>query len=247
MPGRSLRRNDAKRSNRKILETPVGLETEYRRRLRNRVTNTQRFLSARLKAGGVSITVARAAERAWRNQNRPSFPWLSGFANRVEASAVRRTDTVIARVAKINVGTLPSGRSAGAINQAFVARNVRLIRSIDERYFNDVVRVIGEATAQGQSPKELSKVLRQRFNVSKSRADLIARDQTSKFNGQVSMFRQRELGITRFEWQTSEDSRVREEHVILNGQIFEYSNPPSEGLPGQPIDCRCVGLPVMDI
>jgi hypothetical protein len=37
---------------------------------------------------------------------------------------------------------------------------------------------------------------------------------------------------------------VRPEHVILHGNIFSYAEPPSEGLPGEPIMCRCSANPV---
>jgi len=32
---------------------------------------------------------------------------------------------------------------------------------------------------------------------------------------------------------------VRPRHQELDGKEFDYDNPPAEGLPGQPVGCRC--------
>jgi SPP1 gp7 family putative phage head morphogenesis protein len=36
---------------------------------------------------------------------------------------------------------------------------------------------------------------------------------------------------------------VRPEHEVLDGVVFEWSDPPSEGIPGEPINCRCTAEP----
>jgi SPP1 gp7 family putative phage head morphogenesis protein len=84
-------------------------------------------------------------------------------------------------------------------------------------------------------------------DVTDSRAKLIARDQTSKMNGAMTMLRQTSLGISRYIWQTAGDERVREEHADLDGQAFAWDAPPSEGNPGEPVNCRCVAIPVIDM
>ena len=78
-----------------------------------------------------------------------------------------------------------------------------------------------------------------RFDVSESRAALIARDQVGKFYGALNRARQEDLGLTHFVWRTANDERVRPEHVRLDGQRFSWSKLPAEGYPGQPINCRC--------
>lgn len=42
---------------------------------------------------------------------------------------------------------------------------------------------------------------------------------------------------------TARDNRVREEHEALEGESFAWSDPPSEGHPGEPVNCRCYADP----
>lgn len=245
MRRRRLRRVDAKKDNERILKAPEGLENEYRSRLRKRVRDTDKFLTGRLEAAGATVSTVRSSAKAWASKHKPSKSWLTGFANRVDASATTRTNTVISRIAKISVNTLPSGKPAKAINAAFVRENVKLIKSIDARYFDDIAKVVRESLAAGEGADALSKKLQRRFQVSDSRADRIARDQTQKQNANITQSRQEDLGITKYEWLTSEDEKVREEHAARNGRVFLWSRPPPDGHPGIPIECRCVPLPVL--
>lgn len=77
-----------------------------------------------------------------------------------------------------------------------------------------------------------------------SRARRIARDQTSKLNGQLTEARQTGLGITHYIWRTSGDERVRDSHASHEGGRFAWDDPPSgTGHPGEDINCRCTAEP----
>lgn len=43
----------------------------------------------------------------------------------------------------------------------------------------------------------------------------------------------------RYIWRTSKDDRVRASHKPRDGQVFEWSNPPPDGHPGEAFGCRC--------
>jgi SPP1 gp7 family putative phage head morphogenesis protein len=75
---------------------------------------------------------------------------------------------------------------------------------------------------------------------------LIARDQTSKLNGNLTRLRQEEIGVTRYKWSTAGDERVRPTHRANEGKIFEWANPPKTGHPSHEINCRCVAIPLLD-
>lgn len=78
-------------------------------------------------------------------------------------------------------------------------------------------------------------------------ARLVAHDQVNKLNGKLNQTRQEAAGITNFIWRTQGDDRVREAHEAINGQTFKWAEgAPIEGLPGEPINCRCHGEPVVD-
>jgi SPP1 gp7 family putative phage head morphogenesis protein len=131
---------------------------------------------------------------------------------------------------------------ASAIEE-FTRENVALIRTIPEQFFSDLEKSIAREVADGARWEQLAALVEERYSVSESRAELIARDQVGKFNGDLSRVRQGELGIKKFVWRTMGDERVREEHQDRNGHVYEWSDPPDGETPGEPIQCRCFAEP----
>ena len=130
---------------------------------------------------------------------------------------------------------------------SFAHENVALIKSLGNRTMDDVEKLVTRAFTSGTRHEELADDIQERFDVSERHARMIARDQVGKLNGQITAARHQELGLTRFNWLDSGDDKVREEHVILGqGGPYEYADPPSEGLPGEPILCRCTADPVFE-
>ena len=128
----------------------------------------------------------------------------------------------------------------------YVEQNVSLIKSVDERYFTDVQNEVFSGARQGLSTKDISARIRDKGRVAKNRADLIARDQVASFNGQLSKLRQTNLGVGRYVWRSSLDERVRPEHREREGKIFSWDDPPFDGHPGEPINCRCYAEPIIE-
>ena len=128
----------------------------------------------------------------------------------------------------------------------YVQQNVALIKSVEDRYLAEVEREVFAGARQGLSTKDISATIRKRGKVAKSRADLIARDQVNKFNGQLSKLRQTNIGVERYVWRTSLDERVRPEHRAREGKIFDWDSPPGDGHPGEPINCRCYAEPILE-
>ena len=131
--------------------------------------------------------------------------------------------------------------------------NVDLIRSIPEQYFDKIDDAIGDAWTNGERFETLADRIEEIGNVTESRAALIARDQTARLNGAFNRVRQTSLGVESYTWQTAEDERVRDSHAELDGQTFEWDDPPtdSEGDTGHPgelgVNCRCVAAPKLDL
>lgn len=124
--------------------------------------------------------------------------------------------------------------------------NIALITNAARDYAADVQKVFNDPKNIGLHVKDLTDQLVDRGNVSQSRAELIARDQTLKLNGNITQIRQQAAGISSYTWSTSNDERVREEHRELEGQVFTWDNPPSVGAPGQDIQCRCIAVPIIE-
>lgn len=141
-------------------------------------------------------------------------------------------------------------RQLPAIVEGFVAENAALIKDVPARVVTEVEQMATRAVASGRRHEEIAAELEERFGISENRAKLIARDQVGKLYGQINASRQKEVGIERFIWRTSNDERVRDEHRELEAESeaepFSYDDPPSEGLPGEPINCRCHAEPVFE-
>lgn len=125
----------------------------------------------------------------------------------------------------------------------FTTENVALIKSIPSTYFSQVEKVVFEGVRKGTRHETLRKLIEQRTGVARSRAALIARDQVGKFYGDLHRERQQALGVSRYRWRTMRDNLVREEHEAREGQTFTWDNPPEDGHPGHPINCRCWAEP----
>jgi len=146
-------------------------------------------------------------------------------------------------VVGISLGTDPG---IGALLDAAVRENVRLITNLPEALVEDIAGITSRGVRRGRRSSEMAVEIQERFGVSRRRAQLIARDQVSKLNGELTQLRHQALGITRYRWRATLDGKTRDEHAAREGQIFEWDNPPEDGHPGEPINCRCGAEPVLD-
>lgn len=127
--------------------------------------------------------------------------------------------------------------------EGFAAENVSLIQGLTQRYFDRIRKDVNEAFESGMHPDTLAELFIERDGMAEDDARRIARDQIGKLNADFNEERQTELGITGYIWRTANDERVRDEHQELEGQSFKWDDPPAEGNPGEPIQCRCYAEP----
>lgn len=141
------------------------------------------------------------------------------------------------------------------ILKASVAENVALIKSIPREYFPKLQGAVMRSITTGQGVKTVLEAVVKTGEVTKKRAALIARDQTSKATTALNASRMSALNVRKFEWLHSGGGKVpRDLHKHkLNGEIFDLDNPPvidektgERGLPGQLINCGCRMIPVVD-
>jgi SPP1 gp7 family putative phage head morphogenesis protein len=128
----------------------------------------------------------------------------------------------------------------------FASQNVELIKTIHSRYFDRIAKEVREAFETGTHPTTLAERFVELDDIAESDAKRIARDQIGKLNGQFNEQRQQAMGVTSYVWRTARDNRVRDEHRNRDGRTYEWSSPPAEGHPGEPIQCRCFAEPVFD-
>ncbi len=131
--------------------------------------------------------------------------------------------------------------------------NMKLyIRDFANEEIPELRQIVRENAEQGYRADRLIQAIEGRYDVSKSKATFLAKQETSLL---VSKFREerfRETVGDRYTWLTSGDQRVRHDHRILNGKEFSYDHPPVTNLqtgaknnPGEDFGCRCVARPVL--
>jgi SPP1 gp7 family putative phage head morphogenesis protein len=127
----------------------------------------------------------------------------------------------------------------------FISEAVALIKSIPNKFFDDVEASVARAVNAGTRPEEIAREIQKQHGISERRAALIARDQVGKFFGNVNKARQKSMGVTHYIWRTSNDERVRPDHAEREGQTFSWDEPPPDGHPGIAVSCRCFGEPIL--
>lgn len=140
------------------------------------------------------------------------------------------------------------------VQKAAVAENVALIKSIPAEYFPRIQGAVMRSIQKGDGVATVLEAIGKIGAVTKSRAELIARDQTSKATTALNQARMEALNIREFEWLHSGGGKEpRPLHRDkLDGQVFRLDDPPvidertgERGLPGQLINCRCRMVPVI--
>lgn len=183
---------------------------------------------------------------------------LDALGIRIHTQVGKKVDPLVQRMASevIHGKTKERGKVLGitvrtegvdAVKLAeFRDRNISLVENAARVYAEDVRNIFESPEALGRRVEDLKADLLSRGNVSESRAELIARDQTLKLNGQINEARQTAAGVDKYTWSTSRDERVRESHAELEGEVFDWSSPPEVGHPGQDFQCRCVAVPYVE-
>ncbi len=133
----------------------------------------------------------------------------------------------------------------------FRKKNIDLAKKLSVSSMNRVRALVD--SNEGMHANDMAKLIQAETGTTASHARLLARDQTLKFNGDLTKHRQTAAGITKYEWSTSNDDRVRPMHRALDGQVFEWDSPPvvsKDGRtepPGLDYQCRCVAIPIIDL
>jgi len=142
----------------------------------------------------------------------------------------------------------------GPMAEAYIDANVGLITNIGNVAAFDVEMLVLRGIQDGTRHEDMAAEIAGIVSGGEERAKLIARDQVGKIYGQINAARQRQMGVTRFVWRTSNDARVRDEHTERQeasdpnqgGTPYSYDEPPDGELPGEPILCRCHAEPFLD-
>ncbi len=135
----------------------------------------------------------------------------------------------------------------------WVKDNVNLIKTRPQETLGKMMNIVSNGFMQGTTTDTIARKISAAYGYDLYWAKFVARDQMAKLNAEITQKAQQDAGITRYEWSTSDDSRVRKSHAALDGKIFSWDDPPvvdektgRRCHPGQDYQCRCVALPIFD-
>lgn len=221
---------------------PNSAEREYRRELIAMLNDIQeqvkKLLLERLEQLSKDASLTKPRADSWVDDVQSIMEQLTLFSATRAAGASREASRVADMVNGFNKGQFK--RIANAVfgvdiitaepwladsMKSFAAQNSTLIKSIPEKYLSEIDGIAQRGFQQGTPTREIAKEIQARFEVTKSRAELIAVDQVSKLNANLTQLRQTELGIEEYVWQTAGDEAVRDDHRAMEGLICRWDDP----------------------
>jgi len=190
--------------------------------------------------------------KKWESE--PFRDTANQLAKNFVVTALKGIDKKQRRSFGINV--LQNSPGIKSIMQASAIQNANLIKSIPQQYLNNVSNTVFSSMRIGLLPREIAKQLEADYGITQRRAKFIARDQTTKVNGELTKQRQIDAGYEYFRWLDADDERVRESHskiakmdVGFGPGVFRWDDLPTNERgekiqPGSDYQCRCGSRPV---
>lgn len=197
-------------------------------------------------------------------------PWAGAQARRILADVERRERRAWmehARALGYGVKAELLNAPIGGVYHKLMQDQVELITSIPLKAAAEVHATVAENLVTGTRAEDLAKKIMEIGNVTKARANLIARTETSRAATALTQARSEFIGSTHYIWRSAEDYKVRPElgikhfaelntlamgsHRKLNGTVQAWKDPPiadPKGIrahPGSIWNCRCYAEPII--
>lgn len=226
-------------------------EVQYARQLRKVAQHIGDLVTGLFDAADPAS--AGIVERALRRYAQAIEPWATSVGGRMVAEVAARDRKAWMAVSR-EMGTAIHREieraPAGAILRERLKEQVHLITSLPAEAADRVHKLTVEGLSSGTRASEVAAEIMKSGEVSRSRADLIARTEVSRTSTEMTRARAESIGSTHFIWRTAGDSDVRASHRALNGKAFAWDDPPEcdpghHALPGAIWNCRCYAEPII--
>lgn len=201
-----------------------------------------------------NLDVLPALTKALNDYAKLLEPWAQSVAGRMIADVSRRDSKAwekysadMGRALRLEIETAPTGLAM----REMLAEQVVLITSLPVEAGQRVHDLTIEGLIGGGRAKEIAAEIMRSGEVTKSRANLIARTEVARTASSLTMARAAHVGSVAYVWRTSEDSDVRKEHRKLDGKVIQWDAPPIAGPKGQRYhagmgpNCRCYPEPIV--
>ena len=215
-----------------------------------RSTIVRPLLDALLKALAQAETEHAARYRmdeVFEEPPEPDETALFAFFDQVDAYHRTRTINSLGRALGIDVRPFLTSEPVRSEMHKRVSENVDLIKTIAPRFHESLKKDLIQALEEAPFDQAMVRRLLQKgYQSAGYNLRRLTRDQTSKAIGQLTGIRHNQLRIKRYRWSTVLDARVRSAHRVREGETYRWDEPPSDGHPGQAIQCRCVAIAIIE-
>lgn len=166
--------------------------------------------------------------------------------DRLDETAWRKRSVEMAGWMRREIRDTPTGE----LMRMRLEEQVHLIKSLPIEAGQRVHKLTIEALENGERASTIEEEIRRSGDVTKSRAQLIARTEVARTSAELVEARATRIGSDGYIWRTSEDGDVRDSHKEMNGKYVPWSTPPtlSDGTTthaGMIYNCRCYPDPVI--
>jgi SPP1 gp7 family putative phage head morphogenesis protein len=138
----------------------------------------------------------------------------------------------------------------GKVYRESLQRQVTLITSLPVEAAERVHQLATHGLSNGMRADEISDRIMETGEVTKSRANLIARTEVGRASTEFTKVRATAFGSNQYIWRTVGDARVRDSHVDMEGTTQSWDAPPAPEdkehyHPGCFPNCRCWAEPIL--
>lgn len=134
--------------------------------------------------------------------------------------------------------------------ERWIAASAKRITSIRDEVPGGLERDLYYAIEHDWTPTQLAQVWKSRpisleWGTLEGRTKVIAHNQLRTLRAEIQRERSTAVGVDSWDWETMGDAAVRPAHVALQGTRWKWNAPPSEGIAGTPMGCRCNAVSVI--
>lgn len=211
-------------------------ELDYARRLRKIAEHIAELLRTTAEPNALAGLLQRYADAI--------EPWAVSVAERMIADVSQSNErrwTEYTREMSAALREEMRNTPIGAEQHRLMREQVELIKSLPLEAAQRVHEMATEALTSGARPEEIAARI---GDVTRSRANTIARTEVGRASTTLTQARAERLGSTGYVWRTARDSNVRLSHRRMEGQFVRWDDPPTlDGLTGHAgcvPNCRCI-------
>jgi hypothetical protein len=181
-------------------------------------------------------------------------PALQNWAFRIEGWHRGKWARSVLAGTDVDISTLIGPSDSIEPIETFMARQTALIRNVSDETRGKIADLVYRGLQQRMPSNQVGRAIAKTLGLARRRANRIAADQSTKLAAALDAQRQREAGLTVWQWNHSGKLHFRPVHLARNGNWYaddpadqgaspsgkEIAAPPApDDLPGIPPYCGC--------